>query len=403
MTHVDKDSYATLEFELEWSSEVARHRERYLARKVNIWRDLFPPGLEESLVGLGIGEQVRVSYQPGEAVPAHSQKQVLELPLRRFSPRRPSSARHEPGLGRFYPKGFLEGVVGIYPANVSPFRVAELQESSFTADLNHPLARFPLELRATVLNAAQKQGDVGGRCAEWMVELGDMGPGLETRYKGRPTDFGPLEGLSRENQEQDERFYREPRLIGHVDRQASSFIKELAAEDLHSGMRVLDLMSSVQSHLPDTGDLQVTGLGMNEQEMAANPALASLTVHDLNRTPELPFDDCSFDAVFCHLSIEYLIKPESVFAEVARVLQAGGLFGVSFSNRWFPPKVTCLWTELHEFERMGLVLEYFLRSGAFQDLETVSIRNWWRPRDDRWASQLAASDPVYYVKGRKSS
>ncbi len=403
MTHVDKDSYATLEFELEWSSEVARHRERYLARKVNIWRDLFPPGLEESLVGLGIGEQARVSYQPGEAVPEHSRKHVLELPLRGFKPRGLDWAKNEPCFGRFYPKGFLDGVIGIYPENASPFRVIGLQDNAFTADLNHPMARAPLELRATVLNVAQKQGDVGGRCAEWMVEICDKGPGMQCRWQDQPTDFRFKEDLSRADESLDSDFYTAPRLIGHVDSQASGFIREVTGEDLHSGMRVLDLMSSVQSHLPDSGDLKVTGLGMNEQEMAANPALESLTVHDLNSSPELPFSDCSFDAVFCHLSIEHLIKPVSVFREVARVLQAGGVFGISFSNRWFPPKVTRLWTELHEFERMGLVLEHFLRSGAFQDLETVSIRNWWRPWDDRWASQLAASDPVYYVKGRKSS
>jgi len=45
MTVIDRDCFATLEFELDWNSEFASHKERYLARKVNIWRDVFPPGM----------------------------------------------------------------------------------------------------------------------------------------------------------------------------------------------------------------------------------------------------------------------------------------------------------------------------------------------------------------------
>ena len=59
-----------------------------------------------------------------------------------------------------------------------------------------------------------------------------------------------------------------------------------------------------------------------------------------------------------------------VFAEVARVLQPGGRFIVTFSHRWFPEKVIRIWEELHEFERMGLILEYFHQSGQLNHLHT---------------------------------
>ena len=32
---------------------------------------------------------------------------------------------------------------------------------------------------------------------------------------------------------------------------------------------------------------------------------------------------------------------------------------MTFSDRWFPTKAIELWSELHPFERMGLVLDYF--------------------------------------------
>ncbi len=32
-------------------------------------------------------------------------------------------------------------------------------------------------------------------------------------------------------------------------------------------------------------------------------------------------------------------RPLEVFAEIVRVLKPGGVLAVTFSNRWFPPKV----------------------------------------------------------------
>ena len=91
-----------------------------------------------------------------------------------------------------------------------------------------------------------------------------------------------------------------------------------------------------------------------------------------------------------------------MFAEVRRILRPGGLFVVTFSNRWFPPKVVRVWERAHEFERLGLVCEYFLSDGHFSDLHTFSQRGLPRPATDPYANQLATSDPVYAVWSRKS-
>jgi len=139
---------------------------------------------------------------------------------------------------------------------------------------------------------------------------------------------------------------------------------------------------------------------MNAAEMAANPQLTDFKVHDLNQNPQLPFADKSFDLSLCTVSVEYLIHPDAVFAEVARVLRPGGVFALTFSNRWFPPKAIRVWPGLHEFERMGLVLEYFLRSGKFADLHTFSSRGWPRPESDKYYPQFLKSDPVYAVWGK---
>jgi SAM-dependent methyltransferase len=131
-----------------------------------------------------------------------------------------------------------------------------------------------------------------------------------------------------------------------------------------------------------------------------NHRLTDIHVHDLNAIPSLPYNDASFDLALCSVSVEYLVHPLEVFKEVARVLKPGGTFVVVISNRWFPPKVIRIWENIHEFERMGLVMEYFLSSGLFEKLETYSMRGLPRPRDDKYANEQPFSDPVYAVWGK---
>lgn len=89
-------------------------------------------------------------------------------------------------------------------------------------------------------------------------------------------------------------------------------------------------------------------------------------------------------------------------AEIARVLKPGGIFVVTFSNRWFPPKAIRLWEGLHEFEHSAMVLEYFIDNN-FTYLNSWSLRGLPRPEDDRYADQILLSDPLYAVWGTKVS
>ena len=139
-----------------------------------------------------------------------------------------------------------------------------------------------------------------------------------------------------------------------------------------------------------------------DPELKKNPRLTEYVIRDLNEEPNLPFEANTFDAVVNTVSVEYLTDPVAIFREVQRILKRDGYFIITFSNRWFPTKAIKVWSELHEFERMGLVLEFFQRSGGFKDLQTYSIRGLPRPHDDRYFPDLLFSDPVYAVWGRKS-
>ena len=238
---------------------------------------------------------------------------------------------------------------------------------------------------------------------DWMETITD-GPGMQARFDKKPTEFFSNGAFARADGEKDDIFYAKPRLVNHIDSRADEIIADTYGRLLGSGMKVLDLMSSYRSHVPESLELaSLVGFGMNSEEMEKNPQLTGHVVHDLNVEPRLPFGDGAFDAVICTVSVEYMTRPFDVFSDVARILKPNGHFIHTFSNRWFPPKVISLWQELSEFERMGLVLEYFLESGAYTDLETYSSRGWPRPETDRYYPELMTADPIYAAWGRKKA
>ena len=396
MKTITSDSLVSMTFDLRWESEEATHAERSFSR-VNLWRDLLPGDLRTELTAAGPGDRFRLRMAPGRELPAHDPKKEVALKRDQFD-----DDAATPRYGRFYPKGLLRGLTNVFPQNVQPFRCVGVESDTLKADLNHPLSKYAIDLTATVADVWQKPYDRGGECASLAECLAD-GPGMQVRWNGRSTDFTGNGALSREDERPDDRFYAKPRKLNHIDDRAIEEISQLYGGLMAPGMDVLDLMSAWRSHVPESAELRsLVGLGMNAEEMADNPRLTDHVVHDLNADPTVPFPDGSFDRVLCTVSVEYLTQPEAVFRDAARVLRPGGRFVVTFSNRWFPPKAIHLWTELHEFERMGLVMEYFHRSGGFKALETFSSRGWDRPSSDKYSPQMRQADPVYAVWGRKA-
>lgn len=128
------------------------------------------------------------------------------------------------------------------------------------------------------------------------------------------------EFFDRMDASEDPAFYAWARLVTHIDDNAIRLVGALYSELGIKG-DVLDLMSSWISHF-ETPPARLTVLGLNPEELAANPAADVRVVHDLNASPTLPFDDASFDAVVCCVSVDYLVRPIEVFADVRRVLRA---------------------------------------------------------------------------------
>ena len=193
--------------------------------------------------------------------------------------------------------------------------------------------------------------------------------------------------LDRIDDAPDSVFYDPDRFVTHIDHGAIESVGALY-EELELTGRVLDLMSSWISHFR-TPPAELVALGMNPRELAANEAATSWLVHDLNRDPEIPFDDDRFDQVVCCVSVDYLTRPIEVFRSVQRVLVPGGAFVVTFSNRCFPTKVVRGWMAADDAGRCRIVADYFTRAGGFEE-PVIETR---RPAALR-------SDPLYAVWSR---
>lgn len=135
-------------------------------------------------------------------------------------------------------------------------------------------------------------------------------------------------------------------------------------------------------------------------------------VRDLNKDPGgWACADGAFDAVLMTASVQYMQRPEEVWAEMARVLKPGGVAIISFSNRMFYEKVSdrssgsnahaggsmrypaevgrqtrlastphtpytprqaiAAWRDSSDYAHCTLVKSYFLANDAFQDPELI--------------------------------
>ena len=196
--------------------------------------------------------------------------------------------------------------------------------------------------------------------------------------------------FQRADESADELFFREPRFVTHIDDATIETLTQVYREIIPPGSRLLDLMSSWVSHLPaEIEYARVAGLGMNHEELAANPRLDDFVVHDLNRQPELPYGDEQFDAVVNAVSVQYLTRPLEVFASVWRVLRPGGLYTVAISHRMFPQKAVAVWQTLSPRDRVVLVGSYFSLTPGWQEPRLL----------DR---SPAGADPLWVICSRRS-
>lgn len=189
--------------------------------------------------------------------------------------------------------------------------------------------------------------------------------------RSQPATVFPQAFFARDDEQTDTRFYQSPRLVTHIDDGAIASVGRLYAElgvdgSAAAPTRVLDLMSSWVSHLR-TPPSELVVLGLNGPELAANPMATERVIQDLNTDPGLPFEDATFDAVLCCVSIDYLTRPVEVLAEAARVLRVGAPLVITFSNRCFPTKAVHGWLSTDDVGRCDIVAAYIEATGLLDE------------------------------------
>ena len=197
--------------------------------------------------------------------------------------------------------------------------------------------------------------------------------------------------FARLDESPDDLFYESPRFVTHIDDAAIAAVTRLYREYFPAGGAILDLMSSWISHLPpEIAYREVVLLGMNREELAANPRATEWLVRDLNQEPRLPFGNARFDGAAICVSVDYLTRPIEVLRECARVLRRGSPLVITFSNRCFPTKVIAAWRLLDDEGHQELVARFFSEAGTWSDIEIL----------DR--SPESGTDPLYAVVARSS-
>ncbi|WP_017652250.1 class I SAM-dependent methyltransferase [Fortiea contorta] len=194
----------------------------------------------------------------------------------------------------------------------------------------------------------------------------------------------------------DKLFYAYPRFVTHVDEGFIQQLTDLYRQRLKPNTRILDMMSSWVSHLPEEMQFaHVEGHGLNTEELARNPRFNHYFVQNLNENPQLPFPDQEFDAVLNCVSVQYVQYPEAIFSEIHRILKPGGVAIISFSNRMFFQKAIQAWRDASEATRVELVKRYFTSVPGFTAPEAV-INKSTAPNFLQWLG-APGGDPFYAV------
>ncbi len=156
---IHEKAVASIEFSLFWQSSAIFHTDCFFARKVNFYRDIFPKYIIDLLMGKRSGDKVESSNIMKEIVSPYAQDYEFSIEQRQFDRLYSAPERTEPRFGRFYPKGLLKAIPGIFKGNSEPFRCTGISDAAIAVDFNHPLSQINGDLTMVIKDVRRNSRD----------------------------------------------------------------------------------------------------------------------------------------------------------------------------------------------------------------------------------------------------
>lgn len=384
-----KTTFMDIDFQLQWKSSFAEHTDSFLISKIDIINDVFPVNVKNELTNLSIGNSFSQTIQAKDLLgEGYSSNKVITFDTSLFNTQFKNQVSPAT-LYRFYPSAIAWQGLGTTEKDYSPFRLMAKNNEEMIADCNHPLAKYYLTLKATKLREYESKENVPKKDIGRI--LTERGPGMQAPFEFGDSVFFDEYPFKTSNKNK----ITKPA----IDLMAVKLLEELNTRLLAKHSKILDVVSDDSTYLDkDYRPGLLTGIGANEELLSSNERLDTYIVQDLNKLITLPFEDNSFDDAICSLSIEYLTNPLALMNEIARVVNSKGKFIVSFTDKFIMGETISLWSQLHPFERIQLVLEYFRKSGLFSELNTFSKRGVLKSSESIKSSKKPCSN-IYAVWG----
>jgi hypothetical protein len=107
-----------------------KHTDSYFAGKVNFNRDILPQRIFDLLLGRMAGDVIELPGIMKEIVPLFAPDNEIAIEQRQFDRHYTAQGMTEPRFGRFYPKGLLKALPGIFKGNIEPFRCTGISDAA---------------------------------------------------------------------------------------------------------------------------------------------------------------------------------------------------------------------------------------------------------------------------------